>query len=118
MLERNEGVTKTYNRVHSADEPASDVEQLRRLHIELDYAVAVNYGWEDVDLDHGFHETPQGIRYTIGPVARVEVLDRLLELNHERYTAEVGAGLHDKKGPKRKRSRVGVGDQTTLDGVS
>jgi hypothetical protein len=120
MLERNEGLTQTYNRVHDPDERPPDIVQLRRLHQDLDHTAAVSYGWHDLDLDHGFHETPQGIRYTIGPVARVEVLDRLLELNHERYAAEVAAGLHDRKegGGKRKRSRVAVGDQTTLDGVS
>jgi hypothetical protein len=119
MLERNEGLTKTYNRVHNPDETASDIEKLRRLHVELDHAVAAAYGWDALDLDHGFHETPQGIRYTIGPIAHVEVLDRLLELNHERYAAEVAAGLHDKKkAAKPKRNRVAVGDQTTLDGMS
>jgi hypothetical protein len=34
-------------------------------------------------------------------VVRQEILDRLLELNHERYAAEVKAGLHDKRGRKR-----------------
>jgi hypothetical protein len=118
MVERNEGLTKTYNRVHSSDRPASDIETLRRLHVELDHAVAAAYGWDDLDLDHDFHETPQGIRYTLGPVARVEVLDRLLELNHKRHATEVAAGLHNKKGGRRKRNQVVVGDQTTLDGVS
>ena len=51
----------------------------------------------DLDLDHSFHETSQGIRYTIGPDARREILDRLLELNHARYAEEVAAGLHAKK---------------------
>jgi hypothetical protein len=55
-------------------------------------------------LDHGFHDTCQGARYTIGPVVRQEILDRLLELNHERYAAEVAAGLHDKRSKSRKRS--------------
>ena len=34
-------------------------------------------------------------------MVRQEILDRLLELNHERYAAEVKAGLHDKRGRKR-----------------
>jgi methylase of polypeptide subunit release factors len=119
MLERDEGLTKTYNRLHNPEENATDIAELRRLHVELDHAVAAAYGWGDVDLDHGFHETPQGVRYTIGPVARVEVLDRLLELNHERYVAEVAAGLHDKKkAAKPKRNRVALADQTTLEGMS
>ena len=42
-----------------------------------------------------------------GPSARQEILDRLLELNHERYTAEVAAGLHDKKRGKRDSGEQG-----------
>jgi len=118
MLERNEGLTKTYNRVHNPDEGAADIEELRGLHVALDHAVAAAYGWDDLDLDHGFHETPPGIRYTIGPVARVEVLDRQLELNHERYATEVADGLHDtKKGGKRTR-KAAVVDQQPLEGIS
>jgi hypothetical protein len=63
----------------------------------MDQAVATAYGWSDLDLDHGFHETKQGIRYTISESARRTVLDRLLALNHQRYENEVKAGLHDKK---------------------
>ena len=39
-------------------------------------------------LDHGFHTYRQMERWTVSPAARVEVLDRLLELNHERARAE------------------------------
>jgi hypothetical protein len=39
-------------------------------------------------LGHGFHETPQGIRFTISESARREVLSRLLKLNHERWEEE------------------------------
>jgi hypothetical protein len=118
MLERNEGLTKTYGRVHSADERARDIQELRRLHVELDHAISAAYGWGDLNLDHGFHETPQGVRYTIGPAARVEVLDRLLELNHERYAAEVAAGLHDKKKSGQRTPKAAVADQQTLEGIS
>ena len=52
------------------------------------------------NLDHGFHETKQGIRYTISETARREILDRLLELNHQRYAEELADGLHDKKAKK------------------
>jgi hypothetical protein len=94
MRANNEGLTKTYNRVHNLGEHSTGIEELRRLHRELDIAVAEAYGWGDLDLDHGFHETSQGVRYTIGPAARTEVLDRLLELNHQRYADEVAQGLH------------------------
>ena len=58
------------------------------------------------ELDHGFHETPQGLRYTLSEPARREVLARLLELNHARYAEEVKAGLHGKgKGKKADGSK-------------
>ena len=96
MLARQEGLTKTYNRFHDPDELAEDIQKLRELHVEMDNAVASAYGWTDLDLGHGFHETKQGIRYTISEPARREVLARLLKLNHERYAEEVKQGLHEK----------------------
>ncbi len=105
MHVRQEGLTKTYNRFHNPTEDAEDITELRRLHIEMDQAVAVAYGWTDLDLGHGFHETKQGMRLTISEAARREVLDRLLLLNHQRYAEEVKAGLHDKGAKKSKGKR-------------
>ncbi len=96
MLQRNEGLTKTYNRFHDSDESSADIQKLRDLHVEMDQAVAAAYGWTDLDLGHGFHETKQGVRFTISEPARREVLQRLLKLNHERYAEEVEQGLHSK----------------------
>jgi hypothetical protein len=78
---------------------------LRELHATLDEAVLAAYGWDDLDLNHGFHETKQGIRFTISEEARREVLQRLLKLNHERYEEEVAQGLHDKKKKKTSTPR-------------
>ncbi|MHC5748206.1 MAG: Eco57I restriction-modification methylase domain-containing protein [Nostoc sp.] len=105
MQTRQEGLTKTYNRFHNPDETAADIQQLRELHIEMDNAVAAAYGWQDLELSHGFHQTKQGLRFTISETARREVLDRLLELNHQRYAEEVSQGLHD-KGKKKGKSGV------------
>lgn len=107
MLTRQEGLTKTYNRFHDPDESADDIAMLRRLHTEMDAAVAAAYGWPDLDLGHGFHATKQGTRYTISEAARREVLDRLLALNHERHAEEVAAGLHEKGKGKAKKGRKG-----------
>jgi hypothetical protein len=103
MQTRQEGLTKTYNRFHNPDETAADIQQLRELHIEMDNAVAAAYGWQNLELGHGYHETKQGLRFTISETARREVLDRLLELNHQRYAEEVAQGLHD-KGKKKGKS--------------
>ena len=70
MLARQEGLTATYNRFHNPDERAADIVRLRELHVEMDRAVAAAYGWDDLDLGHGFHETAQGVRFTIDEAAR------------------------------------------------
>jgi hypothetical protein len=106
MNARAEGLTKTYNRFHDPDETADDIQKLRDLHVEMDKAVASAYGWDTLDLDHGFHETKQGIRFTISESARREVLQRLLKLNHERYEEEVKQGLHDKKKGTAKKPKA------------
>jgi hypothetical protein len=98
MLSRQEGLTKTYSRFHDPGEFAADIQTLRDLHVEMDKTVATAYGWDDLDLTHGFHEARQGTRFTIIESARRELLARLLKLNHERYTEEVKQGLHNKKG--------------------
>ncbi len=105
MQARQEGLTKLYNRFHDPEEAAEDIERLRELHVEMDRAVADAYGWGDLDLGHSFHETKQGIRFTISEEARREVLDRLLLLNHERYAEEVEQGLHNKKAKKGKAKK-------------
>ena len=96
MLDRREGLTKTYNRFHDTDDNSADIQKLRELHIEMDQAVAAAYGWDELYLGHGFHETKQGVRFTLSEPARREVLQRLLKLNHERYAEEVKQGHHGK----------------------
>jgi len=110
MCTRQEGLTKTYNRFHDPHETSEDIIHLRDLHKEMDEAVAKAYGWDDLELGHGFHETKQGLRYTISEEARREVLGSLLKLNHERYAEEVALGLHEKgarsKGSSKKGKRL------------
>ena len=94
MLRRDLGLTKLYNLVNDPDTPDAadkDVARLREIHVELDRAVMAAYGWDDVDLDHGFHTYRQMTRWTVSPAARVEILDRLLEENLRRAAAQGGA---------------------------
>ena len=104
LIGRNEGLTRLYGHLSDSTDTSSDIQSLRNLIVELDHVVAAAYGWENFDLGHDFHETKQGIRYTISEAARREVLQRLLKLNHERYAEEVKQGLHDKKKAKKKRA--------------
>jgi hypothetical protein len=117
MAERREGLTATYNRFHSPHEVSADIAALRRLHVEMDYAVAAAYGWTDLDLGHGFHETKQGTRYTISEAARREVLDRLLELNHQRHAAEAASApaSRPKRQGRRRRGKPTLAVPTLFD---
>ncbi|MFB7008597.1 MULTISPECIES: Eco57I restriction-modification methylase domain-containing protein [unclassified Streptomyces] len=113
MTRRNIGLTATYNLVHDESCHDPDIVELRRIHEEIDKATVEAYGWHDlldetgatpaadpthvtIPLDHGFHETDQGTRYTIGLLVRTEIIDRLRQLNHQAYADEVFLGLHKK----------------------
>jgi hypothetical protein len=108
MLSRQAGLTATYNLVHDPSGIDADIAELRDIHRQIDEAVARAYGWTDLaaTLDHGFHVTRQGTRYTVAPGPRQEILDRLLELNHARHAEEVRSGLHVTR-PSRKRPPTG-----------
>src|SRR5258708_3213575 len=58
----------------------------------MDQAVATAYGWNDLDLGYGFHETKQGIRYTISEPVLRSVLDHFLPLNNLRPAEDEGGG--------------------------
>lgn len=95
MVSEGIGLTSLYNRVHDPGDREPSTLEMRRLHRNLDFAVRDAYGWHDIELDHGFHNVRgAGIRYTFAPEAGDEILERLLELNRDRYLAEVEAGLH------------------------
>ncbi len=102
MLRRRSGLTETYNLVFNPSCTDTDIVELRAIHAAIDEATVRAYGWDDMldELDHGFHPAGREARYTIGPAAQREILNRLLELNHQRYAEEVAAGLHG-KGKKR-----------------
>src|SRR5207248_3178182 len=109
MLGNHEGLTQTYNRVHKPENKNSGIVRIRELHHQLDLAVQQAYEWTDLNLDHGFHETSQGLRFTIGPFTRMEILDRLLEINHRRHGDEVAAGPNRKNGRRSKGQGDGTG---------
>ncbi|MFE9918543.1 Eco57I restriction-modification methylase domain-containing protein [Micromonospora sp. NPDC005553] len=87
MLGRELGLTKLYNLVHDEQVTSADIRRLREIHVEIDEAVTEAYRF-DLTLGHGFHRTRQGTRHTIDPKAQVDVLDLLLELNHQRHEEE------------------------------
>jgi hypothetical protein len=99
MHDANIGMTALYNQFHQRSSQTNVLIELRALQREMDAAIARAYGWEGLDLGHGFHEVPylpenDRVRFTISEAARVEVLRRLSELNRQRYGEEVARGLH------------------------
>jgi hypothetical protein len=85
MMHRGLGLTKLYNLVNDPEiEGVEDIDRLREIHVEIDEATTAAYGWDDIPLNHGFHSFRQVQRWTIGPAARVESLDRLLLENRGR----------------------------------
>ena len=110
MLRRDLGLTRLYNLVNDPGLKAGadpDVDRMRDIHVELDAAVAAAYGWDDLDLAHGFHTYRQMTRWTVAPVTRVEILDRLLEENHRRAAAEAAAAAASGQSTGGSRSRRG-----------
>ncbi|MFG2137818.1 Eco57I restriction-modification methylase domain-containing protein [Streptomyces sp. NPDC048650] len=125
MTARSMGLTDTYNLFHDESCQEADLVELRRIHREIDMAVIEAYGWDDLlddsgqtapadpthetfPLDHGFHESDQGTRYTIGLLARTEIIDRLRQLNHQAYADEVHLGTGQASEAKVREKHPGL----------
>ncbi|MEV0809361.1 DNA methyltransferase [Micromonospora sp. NPDC050200] len=105
MLGRELGLTGLYNLVHNERVTSADIQRLRDIHVEIDEAVAEAYGF-DLGLGHGFHRTRQGTRFTIDPTAQVDVLDLLLELNHQRHEQERPQQTTARRRPRKQTPAV------------
>jgi hypothetical protein len=116
---RVEGLTPLYKRFHHPANQDSDVRRLRQLQTELDHQVVACYGWSDIELNHDFHETKQGIRFSVNPVARQALIDRLLELNHQRHAEEMHeeSKSMNKSGTSAKKGKKPPKTSPLLEGV-
>jgi Eco57I restriction-modification methylase/MmeI, target recognition domain len=101
MIEREEGMTDTYNRFHDPDERSNAFGELRRLHDAMDRAVLDAYGWTDIrptcefeleweddEAESGRSRRKKPWRYRWPEPVRDEVLARLLALNAQRAEEE------------------------------
>ena len=105
LLDSGKGLTKFYNDIHDQKVESDGVVAMRALQMELNETVLSAYGFDDLDLKHGFHKVgylPEGknVRFTISETARVEIIYRLSELNRKR--SEEGVA---KEGASEKPSR-------------
>ncbi len=111
MLGRAWGLTTTYNHVHDPTDQDAAVVGLRDVHRAIDEATFSAYGWDDLDPRVGHYPTKIGVRWTLSPEVRAEVLDRLLEENHRRHAAATGHALPSHPAPSVSGQRLeeGVG---------
>lgn len=110
MVGNNKGMTKFYNDLHDPAVATDEIESLRKLQAELNHAVLQSYGFDDVELSHGFHDVaylPEGknTRFTISEEAREKLLYRLAMLNKAKHEAE-SKNLQSKAAPKSVRKKT------------
>jgi hypothetical protein len=99
MLYHNIGLTDLNNIYHKANLSSDSdyyegIVAMRELNMKIDLLVKEAYDWNGIDLVHDFYEVeylPENdrVRYTIHPMARKEILKRLLLLNHKLYGEEL-----------------------------
>jgi hypothetical protein len=113
------GLTKLYNRFNDAEDVDARIVYLREMHREIDAAVMRAYGWDDLDLGHGYYEQPtlaenDRVRFTMADAARAEVLRRFAELNRQRYKEEQAAAATPKPRVSRGRAKAVPAGQGAL----
>ncbi|MGF6153709.1 Eco57I restriction-modification methylase domain-containing protein [Pseudomonas fluorescens] len=115
MVENNKGMTKFYNDLHDPANTNSAVQQLRELQSKINQAVIDAYGFDELDLELGFHEVaylPEGknTRFTISESVREGLLYRLAMLNKERYELE-SVSAPTMRGAGKATSRARISDE-------
>lgn len=94
MRTRGIGLTKTYNLFHDPTGTDPDIAEMRHLHAEMDQAVLACYGWQDIDLAHGFYlNDRKKTRFMPTRKAQRAIFTRLLALNQEIAAQEAAAGI-------------------------
>jgi hypothetical protein len=111
MVSVDLGLTGFYNDFHDSGCSDAAIVACRVIQKEINETVLEAYGFDDIDLDIGFHEVgylPAGknTRYTMSEGARQEVLSRLALLNKERHEAESKKGGAGKRGASMKASKA------------
>jgi hypothetical protein len=92
------GLTPLYKRVNDPGVNESEIETIRAAHRAVDEALLACYGWQDIELEHGFYEERGVRRYIASPTNQAQFLERLADLNRRRHLEELAAGLVDEKG--------------------
>jgi len=112
MLANSLGLTKAYNLFHDPKSTDSAISGMRRLHVEIDQAVLACYGWQDIDLAHGFYlNDRKKTRFMPSREAQREIFTRLLALNQEIAAQEAAAGMTPAAEPSDEEEEAGLNDE-------
>jgi hypothetical protein len=117
MVETQQGLTQTYNRLKDPDCHDPEIETLRRLHEEMDRAVLDAYGWTDLEVPLFCPTTPA--EHQALERFKDEVIDRLFVLNAERAAEEAKSApkkaAKGAKQPAKKSKSKKASPQASLD---
>jgi hypothetical protein len=104
MIDTNQGLTQTYNRLKDSKCDEARICGLRELHEEMDRAVLESYGWTDLDVPPFCPLTPAAGR----ALAQFQdaVIDRLFALNAERSNEERRLGAVRSSKTKKVRAKT------------
>lgn len=80
-LERYVSVTKLYNAFDDSAERDPLIMSLRATQVRLDEEACRAYGWDDLNLEHGYFGFSAGEHFTVSPECRREIRSRLLAEN-------------------------------------
>jgi hypothetical protein len=112
MVDRNQGLTVTYNQLKDPANRDAAIVALRGLHEDMDRAVLEAYGWSDIHVPP--FETPTSPEQKAAFERFSDaVIDRLFALNAERAAAEersppaISAPKAPRRGPKRTPPATG-----------
>lgn len=113
MVANNIGLTKLYNRMRDSSDSDIEIVNLREHQRIMDKAIIDAYGWSDINLKHDFYSVPylpenDSVRYTISEDSRIELLNRLAELNRLRFNEEQSDQLGEKPSSRAKKEKIKV----------
>jgi len=114
MEQRIQGLTALYNDLHDPNKTDPSISKMRNLHMQMDEAVLIAYGWTDLVGGYGFGETREGSRYTFSEPVREELLERLLELNQKLQIMSSQSSNTTSGKRKNQRSKVKTVESSSL----
>jgi len=106
MIANHVGMTGFYNIFHDSSHDSSQINDLRKKQEEIDFLVLKSYGWSDIILSYGYHSVPylplnDRVRFTLSEDARIEILQRLSQLNKNESESKVLANKKSQGNPKK-----------------